>query len=452
MNDSLRTAFKDAAASAEPYGDATQAIAAASRRRRSRILAGSAAAAAAVVAVVAVGTNSLSGSPPTPPAAPGTPSSQLTTDATTNQPTTAATEASEQEASQVRMNGAAAPVALLYRECRAGDCEVGLVDNSNQHLDLPDQLAEPLAKSGFEGVTLSTDGAWIGYPHDGMFTVTSVYDGDVSIDVPAGPPGSTWRPYFWMQGYQALVLAQWTGDDVTAFAIVHAGYTGNPELDVVVEQAPAGAQLLPSRVGGAFDNALALAEVQPTDASGSWPKVRVLQERFLYAPGSRLGEPGLGPPEKARDLSACLRADETLIGPEGVPMTFVVAPETSVDQDGATVVFRAQDGVVVPTGVVKGSCSTDGSAAGAARYDLPESTPTFLARPEDHVDVWTFLGPMTHESSLMLHHSDSLLPTEIFSRQGELVMVGPDGRQTVVGQVPFRTAVLAPGMTGGMFE
>lgn len=436
MTDSLRTAFRDAAASAGPYGDATQAIAEASRRRRSRILAGSAVATAAAVAVVAVGATSLSSSTPTPPAAPGTPSSQGTTDIPTNQPTTAATAGTEQEASQVRMNGAAAPVALLYRECRAGDCEVGIVDSSNQHLDLPRQLGDPLAAHGFDGVTLSTDGAWVGYPHEGMFTVASVYDGGLTLDVPAGPPGSTWRPYFWTQGYLDLVLAQWTGDEVTAFAIVHVGYTEDdiPEFKVVVEPAPTGDALLPPQVGSAYYNVLSVADLQRVVDGEPWPIVQTLQERNLFTGESELEQPGLSPPGRVRDLSACLRDNETLIGPEGVPMTFIVAPETA-DQDGATVVFRPQGDSVVPTAVVKSSCA-GGSATDAARYDLPRSSFT---------GGWTFLGPMTPQSGLMLHQTD-------YSLKGQLVIVAADGRETVVGQVPFRTEVLAPGMTGGIFE
>ncbi len=438
MTNSLRTAFRDAAASAEPYGDATQAIAAASRRRRGRILAGSGVAAAAVVAVVAVGATSLS-STPTPPAAPGTPSSHATT-GTGTQPTTAPTTGTEQEASGVRMNGSAAPVALLYRECRAGDCEVGIVQSSNQHVDLPDQVAEPLAEHGFEGVTLSTDGAWIGYPHDGMFTVANVYDPERTLDVPAGRHGSTWRPYFWTKGYLDLVLAQRTGDDVTAFAVVHVGYTEDdyPDSEVVVGPAPADGEFLPGSAGSAYYNVLSLVDVRRVSEGEPWPRVQALQERNLFTGESELGEPGLSPPGRVHDLSACLRDDETLIGPEGVPMTFVVAPETA-DQDGATVVFREQDGDVFPTGVVKGWCSADGSDAGAARYDLPRST---------YTDSWTFLGPITPSSSLMVHTTDD------FS-VNELVVVDANGNQTTVGQLAEKTRVtdlLAPGMTGGMFE
>ena len=431
MNDSLRTAFRDAAASAEPYGDATQAIATADRRRRSRTIAGSAAAAAATVAVVAVGASSLSSSP-TPPAGPGTP---------TSPPTTAATTAIEQESHAVRINSAAAPVALLYRTCKVGACEVAIVDGSNQHLDLPDLVAEPLAEHGFEGVTLSTDGAWVGYPHDGMFTVASVYDDELTLDVPAGPQGSTWRPYFWTQGYLELVLAQWTGDKVTAFAIVHVGYSDNPTLDVVVEPAPAGDALLPAQVGSAYYNVLSMADLQRAVDGEPWPIVQTLQERHFYTAETQLEQPGLGPPGRVRDLSGCLREGETLIGPDGVPMTFVVAPETSPDQDGATIVFREQYGGVFPTGVVKGWCSADGSATGEARYDLP---------PSSFTDGWKFLGPLTPQSSLLLHLTD-------YSLDGELVVVGAGGQQ-VVGQVQkvvgttFRTEVLAPGMTGGIFE
>ncbi len=331
------------------------------------------------------------------------------------------------------MNSSAGPGTVLYRTCHASGCTAGLVSNVYQHIDLPSKVAEPLAARGLEGVTLSTDGAWIGYPHDGKFTVLNAYDGRPSIVVPEGPPGSTWRPYFWTHGSLQLVLAQWVQDEVTAFAIVHVGYSTNPDLHVVVEPNASGEAMLPVQVGSAYYNVLSLAHVQPVNQPGSWPRVQTLQERPLATARSQLEQPGLGPLGRVRDLSGCLRDDETLIGPEGVPMTFMVAPETSPDQDGATLAFRVHERGVVPSAVVKGC---DGPAASSQRYDLPQSTPG---------DYWTFLGPITHDSGLMLHQTD-------LSLDGELVMVGPDERQTVVGHVPAKTEIVASGMTGGQFQ
>lgn len=417
MNESLRSAFQEAAALAGPSGDAAEAIAAAGRRRRGRILGSSAGAAVIVAAIIAGPTLSFDST--IPPANDGTQRSAAPT--------------ADQGVTGVRVKSLVGPRTVLYRTCGADGCTVGLANSANEHLDLPSEVAERLAVDGFEGATLSTDGAWIGYPHDGKFAVVNAYDGRPSTVVPAGSPGSTWRPYFWTQDYLDLVLAQWTGDDVTAFAIVHVGYSNTPDLRVVVEPNALGEAHLPVAAGGALYNILELAEVQPVDQPGGWPRVQELQERSLYTSRSPGGEPGLGPLGRVRDLSPCLRDDETLIGPEGVPMSFTVAPETSSDQDVATVAFRVHERGVVPSAVVKGC---DGPAASAQRYDLPQSTSS---------DIWTFLGPITPDSSLMLHQTD-------LSLAGELVMVGPDEQQTVVGHVPAKTEILAPGMTGGQFQ
>ncbi len=422
MNESLRSAFQEAAALAGPSGDAAAAIAAAGRRRRGRVLGSSAGAAVVVAAIIAGSTLSFDST--IPPADPGTPTSAAPT--------------ADQGVTGVRLKSLVGPGTVLYRTCGPDSCTVGLANSANEHLALPSQVAERLAVDGFEGATLSTDGAWIGYPHDGKFTVVNAYDGRPSTVVPEGPPGSTWRPYFWTQDYLDLVLAQWTGDNVTAYAMVHVGYSNTPEMRVVVEPNAHGEALLPVAAGGVTNNVLSLAEAQPVDQTGAWPRVQELQERMLYTTrskvgGAQIGQPGLSPPGGARDLSTCLRDDETLIGPEGVPMSFTVAPETSPDQDEATVAFRLDKRGVVPSAVVKGC---NGPAGSAQRYDLPQSTSS---------DFWTFLGPIAHNSGLMLHQTDHSL-------DGELVMVGPDERQTVVGHVPAKTEILAPGMTGGQFE
>lgn len=422
MTNSLRSAFEAAAATGEPYGDASAAIAAATRRRRSRLLGASAAVAIAVVAVIGGITSSYDSSPPPATTHPRPPASAHTT-------------ANQDAASPVHMSSPPGPDAgVLYRTCRAGVCTVGVVYGDDQHLSLPTGLATALGGRRLDGVTLSTDGAWVGYPRGGTFTVANVYDGGLSVDVPAGPVGSTWQPYFWTQGGLDLVLAQWRGETVTAFAIVHIGSSSNPELQVVTEPAPAGPQLLPTDVGASYYDAVSLGQITRPPSNGSWPIVSTLSRRTLYFANSDLGQPGLGPSRPGVDLNACMRDHETLIGPEGVPMTFPVAPETSSNQDGATIVFRAAYGSVVPTAVVNGNCGDP--TARDARYNLPQST---------YTDGWTFLGPVTHTSSLMLHGTD-------YTLDRELVVVRADGGRTVVGSVPFRTEVVAPGITAGQFD
>lgn len=75
--------------------------------------------------------------------------------------------------------------------------------------------------------------------------------------------------------------------------------------------------------------------------------------------------------------------DENLIGPEGAPLSYVVQPEESSDQNLATVVFRSSADGVNPSGVIKGYCSDQDRADGVARYDLPQST---------YTDFWTYRG------------------------------------------------------------
>jgi hypothetical protein len=85
------------------------------------------------------------------------------------------------------------------------------------------------------------------------------------------------------------------------------------------------------------------------------------------------------------DLAACMRSDETLAGPEGVPVSMTPprshALDVGTEPVGAIMVFTPRDGELVPSGVVRGDCA--GPAwSHFGRYDLPLSTPT---------DTWTFL-------------------------------------------------------------
>lgn len=422
MTNHIRTALHDAAAAAEPYGDAARAIDTADRRRRTRLLGLSATLTAIVVIVVAGVT--LSFDRHTPPATTH-PTAPTTTSAT-----------GDPGAADVSMHGAEAPAALLYRTCGHGSCTVGLVDNNNQHLGLPVNLAAALATQDFDGVTLSTDGAWVGYPHNGEFTVVNVYDETLSLRLPAGPPGSSWRPYFWTRGALDLVLAQQVNGTAVNFAVIHVGYSSNPDLRAVVEPAPSGPPLLPTSAGSSYYDVWSVADVRRPSPDGSWPRVQTLQARDLVGSQSELNTSGLSAPGQQHDLSACMRPGETLIGPEGVPMTFVVAPETSSDQDGATIVFRARGGEVTAEGVVKGWCNQDATGGDIARYDLPESTYTGGTR---------FLGPIDQRSSLGLRGTD-------YSPEAELTVIAADGRETVVGRAPMRADLLAPGMTSGQFD
>jgi hypothetical protein len=139
------------------------------------------------------------------------------------------------------------------------------------------------------------------------------------------------------------------------------------------------------------------------------------------------------------EFAACMRSEETAAGPDGVPMTFVAAHETSSDQAASTIIFAEHDAHLIPSAVVRGECDARFSPPPEERrYDLPQS--------EGGVE-WAFIGLIDGRNSLMMR-------TDSGSDRADLVSVGLaiDGPPRVVGHVPAGAEVLAPGMTYGLLD
>jgi hypothetical protein len=437
MKDPLKDAYRRLADSIPSYGDAQKAVTAARRRRLAVTVA-----IPAVVAALAVGglaaAHTITNSEPPPPAGP----SPAPTD------TTATTDLN---ANPGIVSDPAAPGGhfggLIYRTCDGSSCSVFVIQNIggnfyNNEFELLDlaelrpDLASILAEPGLGGVTLSYDGAWLGIPNGEDFTLYNVYDKDRVVDLPRGPAGSRWEAYYWSPGYDQAVLAQHVGNRVARYAIVHLGYASNPEKRVVVTDNPSDANLLPIGLGYVYYDGYALG--QPIDTSLSVserPLISSYSFRNLFDPSGDLNPPGLQPEELSRDLAPCMHPGETIAGPEGVPMNFSAAPETSPDQSLATVVFTTSGDNLVPTGIIRGGCSSTRfrPPEGAKRYDLPQSSSD---------TTWTFLGPIDHKRSLMGKAASG-------GDEMDLVVVSYLGPPQTVGHLPANSEVLMPGMTFG---
>ena len=204
----------------------------------------------------------------------------------------------------------------------------------------------------------------------------------------------------------------------------------------MVTDNPSDANLLPIGLGYVYYDAYDLG--QPIDTSlpvSERPLISSYGFRKLYATASGLGAPGLSTRERFRDLGPCMHPDETIAGPEGVPMNFSAAPETSLDPTFATLVFTTSGDTLVPTGIIRGGCSSTRfrPPEGAKRYDLPQS---------DSDTTWTFLGPIDHKRSLMGKAASG-------GDDMDLVVISYLGPPQTVGHLPASSEVLMPGMTFG---
>lgn len=415
MSDRALRELHRAAETATPYGDVDAAIRSARARRRRNGVLGLVVATLLVAAGVAIASQ-----PPPLPASLPTPAQPLID------------QQSDPSLQVVTVSDTAAPARLLYRTCGSTSCTVGITDNTNQHLRVPSLLSEDLAIAGLDDVTLSPDGEWVGLPHeDGAFTVVQAFNLGLAVEVPPGPPGSRWAPYFWTAADdQHLVLAQWTGTRVTGYAVVHVGDTSRPWLQVTTVAAPGGESLVPQSPAGATDGRIDVAAV-PRLGNRERPQ-QAVDERTLSL---RDGAP-VQASRRTRDLSTCLRANESVLGPEGVPMSFGLPAEGPDEATEVTVVFTVVDGRPVPSGVVAGGCPSGDDDATRTRYDLPMTTAD---------STWHLLGPVTPTTALLNRHAYG-------APVNDLVLVGADSPPVVVGTVPRGTTVVAPGMTGGFFE
>ena len=414
MSDRTIRELRSVAESAESYGDSTAAIRSAQSRRRRQ---------GAVGVLLALG---LGGSAAAVAAQPPPLQASFPTPA---RPTV--NDQSDPSLQVVTIHDPSAPVRLLYRTCGSISCTAGLTDNTNQHLRLPAPLQADLSLAGLDDVTLSPDGEWIGLPHeDGAFTVVQAFNVGVAVEVPAGPPGSRWAPYFWSApDDQHLVLAQHTGTDVTGFAVVDVSRAFSADPRVTRVAVPRKLRLIPQSAGKVPGEQLDVAS-PPVLGESDRPHQAV--EELLVNLGGR-SEPS---PGETRDLSSCLRETESVLGPNGVPMTFAVPSERSNETTDVTIVFTVINGRPVPSGVVSGGCPVSSGDAVNARYDLPITSVR---------QTWRFLGPVTATTAVLSRHVYG-------SPLNDLVLVGAGQTPTVVGTVPRGTTVVAPGMTGGFFE
>jgi hypothetical protein len=313
---------------------------------------------------------------------------------------------------------------VLYRSC-TDNCRVGILDDEFD-IQLRPQLTRRLAEDGLQGVSLSPDGLFVAVPHDGALTITHVYSAPhVSITVPAGPPGSQWRPYYWTRGDTYLVVAQWTHDTVTAVGVVRLGYIDTVEAPtdggdprVQTRRIDGDQHLVPTDASGSLDNVVSVVWAGAGPTAYAHRYVRVGPSIY-----------GLGSGRSSTSWARCLRPGESLLGPEGARTTYVIAKDTSRDQRGATIVYRSSDGAPVAV--------ANGGPCGYrtfTQYDLPTS--------EAGV-TWRLLGPLDHTSSLMTRDDGD--------GSVDLVAVSAND-QRVIGHVPAGSEVVAPGMTGGFFD
>lgn len=315
---------------------------------------------------------------------------------------------------------------LLYRSC-ASQCTTTLVRPNGKTFAMDDvfpDLANRLDSQGLLGATLSHDALWLGYPEDGGYTFT--VGGDPAVRLDAGPEGSAWEMLDWGESSRSFGLAQWSGRRVIGYASVE-------DYKVHTFRAPESLlQLLPVDSGG-----YTVRLAQPLDVSepvARRPRVTSLSGQTLNLTtwgGAEVGEIWSG---DNQNLSSCMRPDETLAGPLGVPMVSTPPPAraeySSASGIGASTVFVVRQDGLVPSAVIRGWCNAAPNT-GLGRYDLPQSSAG---------EIWTFLGVMAGGETAMTRQAAG-------SKTKDVVLVGVDGRPRVVHSVPVDAQVLMPGLT-----
>jgi hypothetical protein len=425
-NDTLVRAYARLAEQVPPLADAPRAVRTARRQRATLAVAAPATAgvlAVVSIAVVADHTADDSGPPPS-------------THETTRQ--------DDNRGSDVGLTAAGPEGGLLYRVCDDGGCRVGSVDaasSASYEVNIRQDVAERLQRQGFDGVTMSYEGNWIGIPDGSAYRLYSLERWVDDVTVPAGPEGTRWMPLYWSRDYAQLVLVQLRDRQPTAYAIATVGYTQPDNLRVIVTPAPAGPTLVPLSIGGAYYDMFAVAE--PIDTSASppdRPRLSSFTYRNLFADTTSIESPGLQPPgpRSTFGLERCMRSDETIAGPLGVPVILAAAHDTSTDQAGSMIAFAPRDGTLTPSAVIRsGRCdSVFTQPIGERRYDLPQS---------DAQTTWTYLGQVDQRRSLMSRQAEG-------SDTADLVSIGLDGPPTVVGHVPADADLLMAGMTYGLLD
>jgi hypothetical protein len=309
----------------------------------------------------------------------------------------------------------------MYRTCPSGACQALLLRPDGKTFDLASErpdIAQALQSSDWKSSTLSFDAKWVGVSAGAAYTVYSLADQDLSYELPAGSPGSTWLPIDWNLSSGSLALAQEIDGHFSAMAIVDTTSFGDKGVNVYRLAEDPG--LVP--VGNGGDS---IQMVQPRDEAQP-PRVTELSIKNLQI-DSTDWEPGqietYGDPVQ---LAQCMNADETLLGPNGVPSPYQPPP---VDTDGpeanGILVYRNTDGNLTPSAIIQESCQSSDTG----RYELPSTTSGAS---------WSMPMPVTTTESLVAETTSS--------GQRRLDLIGIDTPLSLVSALPSDARVLAPGM------
>jgi hypothetical protein len=198
VSDQIRTLLADLAEAAGRYPDPERAVAAARRYRRRRFVVVSAVVAVLLTVGASVPLLRSRPAPPGPPIEPGYPA------------TVAPPARSEKLPS-----GAVGPASFVYAPCPR-DCAalVVLPDGRQYELPTPDRR-EPL-----DGVTLSPNGAWLGWRDGGQVILRNLVTGNSqSVDAATDP-------WYWSPDSGWLLVADQHGinvDDLVLLDLAHGG-------------------------------------------------------------------------------------------------------------------------------------------------------------------------------------------------------------------------------------
>jgi hypothetical protein len=411
MNERLKHAYRQSADSIPPLGNANEAVRSARRRKIAARI-------GIPLVVCLVGATSVSGALLF--------LSDRGTTPTTNAAGHKGGTSPAYDMSDWAPNGESSyppPGTVMYRTCAAGQCKAILLRPDGKTFDLSDErpdLVQRLESGGWNGATLSFDAKWLGIPNGASYGIYNLSDKAQAYELPAGPPGSTWYPIDWNLSSGSLALAQRIEGKVTAFALVATTSFG--DQGVTVYQLAKDTSLVP--IGNGGDS---IQMIEPETKGEQWPRVTSLDVQNLQISSTQFKEGEILRYREPLKLDQCLSADETLLGPDGVPVTYQPPPAEPDGQEvNGVLAFRSDGGSFVPTGVIQWLC--DSRASG--RYDLPQST---------EGTRWSMPMPITTMESLLVKTDES--------GARELDTVGIDHGVSTITPLPADALVLAPGMT-----
>jgi hypothetical protein len=199
MTDQIRTLLADLADEACPYPDPERAIGAARRYRRRRFVVVSAVVAVLVAAGAALPLLRSRPVPPGPPIEPGYPATVTPPAQPDKLP-----------------SGAVGPADFVYAPCPR-DCAalVVLADGRQYALPTPDR-ADPVG-----GVTMSPNGAWLGWRDGGRVILRNLVTGN------SYPVDAATDPWYWSPDSRWLLVADQHGINVDDLVLLDVGHGGS---------------------------------------------------------------------------------------------------------------------------------------------------------------------------------------------------------------------------------